>query len=551
MKNRIQRRIQEKFGWDVSGLGVYVDEQSEDIIPALIYDGRTAQIVPIMEGVIGSKEIKLIDSSITLQTAATCGRNALGTTTLTDKQMVVKPIKSNQNFCSEDLVDTWGQLGLPAGVRNQRESLAYEDLIISHQMNKILELNEDLIWKGSLGNVAPNLNKIDGFKKKFDADATVTQIFDIDELTFGQGTLMEIADFGEYAFMTNGVIMIYWDPTLGPAGDWHEIIASATIPMMRTICNFKGQAFGGNVVGLWDGVSAYTAWEDCDETFYVWSKIGELDFTPDRKNTAGYRRDPYGGEVYHTRRLGDNVIGYSSKGVVTFSPVTKPNPTFACIELDDVGLINQGAMDGNLHRQVYVGTDYIVREVTSQGVKELGYNLYISDLTDGDIIVNYDRLKKDFYISDGTTTYLLSPYGLTQVPQSPSAVWVDMTNKDEVVMLPNTVDSTDPYLASTIFDMEYRGEKTIFSVESDALITFDPVAKVGWMNTLSVWGYSDSVPLNDQGVAAIIISGNEFIVQLDFTLVAVIAPIKYIKVRYKMTDLRGVRGVHAPPPRGQ
>ena len=176
MKNRIQRRIQEKFGWDVSGLGVYVDEQSEDIIPALIYDGRTAQIVPIMEGVIGSKEIKLIDSSITLQTAATCGRNALGTTTLTDKQMVVKPIKSNQNFCSEDLVDTWGQLGLPAGVRNQRESLAYEDLIISHQMNKILELNEDLIWKGSLGNVAPNLNKIDGFKKKFDADATVTQI---------------------------------------------------------------------------------------------------------------------------------------------------------------------------------------------------------------------------------------------------------------------------------------------------------------------------------------------------------------------------------------
>ena len=379
-------------------------------------------------------------------------------------------------------------------------------------------------------------------------DYTVTHIFDVDVLTFGASTLMEAADFGEYAIMVNGAIIIYWDVDIL---DWHEIRSSATVPMMRTICNFKGQAFGGNVVGLWDGVSAYTAWEDCDETFYVWSKIGELDFTPDRKNTAGYRRDPYGGEVYHTRRLGDNVIGYSSKGVVTFSPVTKPNPTFACIELDDVGLINQGAMDGNLHRQVYVGTDYIVREVTSQGVKELGYNLYISDLTDGDIIVNYDRLTKDFYISDGTTTYLLSPYGLTQVPQSPSAVWVDMTNKDEVVMLPNTVDSTDPYLASTIFDMEYRGEKTIFSVESDALITFDPVAKVGWMNTLSVWGYSDSVPLNDQGVAAIIISGNEFIVQLDFTLVAVIAPIKYIKVRYKMTDLRGIRGVHAPPPRGQ
>ena len=175
-KNKLARRIEQKFSWDVSGLGTYVDEQSDEIIPALIYDGRTAQIVPIMEGVIGSKEIKLIDSSITLQDASSCGRNALGTTTLTDKAMVVKPIKSNQNFCSEDLVDTWGQLGLPNGVRNQRETLPYEDIIIAHQMNKILELNEDLIWKGNLGSATPNLNKIDGFKKKFDADATVTQI---------------------------------------------------------------------------------------------------------------------------------------------------------------------------------------------------------------------------------------------------------------------------------------------------------------------------------------------------------------------------------------
>ena len=77
-------------------------------------------------------------------------------------------------------------------------------------------------------------------------DYTVTHIFDIDELTFGIGTLMEVADFGLYAFMTNGVIMIYWDVTLG---DWRRIVASATIPMMRTICNFKGVAVGGNIVG--------------------------------------------------------------------------------------------------------------------------------------------------------------------------------------------------------------------------------------------------------------------------------------------------------------
>ena len=167
-------------------------------------------------------------------------------------------------------------------------------------------------------------------------DYTVTHIFDIDELTFGVGTLMEVADFGEYAFMTNGVIMIYWDVTLAV---WHEIIASATIPMMRTICNFKGQAVGGNIV---------SAWHDCDETYYVWSKIGNMDFTPDRQNEAGYRRCPFGGEVYHVRRLKDSVIGYSSKGVIQLDPVIAPVATFETKELHDVGLINRGAIDGNL-----------------------------------------------------------------------------------------------------------------------------------------------------------------------------------------------------------
>lgn len=173
-RNKLAQRIEQKFNWDVSGLGTYVDEQAEQIIPAMIYDGRTASLIQVMEGVKGSEEIKLIDNTIVLQDASSCGRSASGTTTLTDKAMTVKPIKSQQDFCSEDLVNTWGQLGLPNGFRAGQENLPYEDLIIAHQIGKIQEINEDLIWKGSLGNVAPNLNKIDGFKKKFDADSGVT-----------------------------------------------------------------------------------------------------------------------------------------------------------------------------------------------------------------------------------------------------------------------------------------------------------------------------------------------------------------------------------------
>ncbi|MBU2249635.1 MAG: hypothetical protein KKD77_23005 [Gammaproteobacteria bacterium] len=370
---------------------------------------------------------------------------------------------------------------------------------------------------------------------------TITSIFNVDELTFGKGTPMEVADFGEYIFMTNGVIMIYWDPALTA---WFPTVAVATIPMMRTVCNFKGQAVGGNIV---------SAWHDCDETFYIWSKIGSMDFTPDENNEAGYRRCPYGGEVYHVRRIGDHVVGYSSKGItlispVLVSPVAESIPTFGFKEISDIGLINRGAMNGNLNRHVYVGEDYILREITSEGIRELGYEHFMKLLAGEDIIVNYDPSKKDFYIGNSTKTFLLSPYGLTEVKQHPSAVW---RRNNETNMIPDVADVDSSYLCSEAFDIGYRGQKTIFSIESDIFLGEGIEAGVDYTHDLVNWHNEYYKPINDQGVAAIIASGNAFRFRLRFATINEDARIGYIKARYKMTDLRGIRGVYAPSPRGQ
>ncbi len=373
--------------------------------------------------------------------------------------------------------------------------------------------------------------------------STVTHIFDIDELTFGLGTLMEVADFGEYVFMTNGVIMIYWDVALTA---WHPIVASATIPMMRTICDFKGQAVGGNIV---------SAWYDCDETFYVWSKIGSMDFTPNEENEAGYRRCPYGGVVRNVRRIGDYVVGYSSKGITLMSPVSEPANTMGFDELSDIGIINQGAVNGNLKRHVYVGEDFVLREVALHGeltkhytVAELGYQYYMEELEGEDIIVSYDPAKEDFYIGNSKKTYLLSPYGLTEVRQHPSAVW---RSNNESCMLPETIDTNKPYICTEIFDMGYKGQKTVCSIESDVIPALEAEAGIDWLNDLTSWDMEHYKPLNNMGIAAITVAANAFRFRLRFSMIYEPARIGYINVRYKMTDLRGIRGVYAPPLRGQ
>ena len=368
-----------------------------------------------------------------------------------------------------------------------------------------------------------------------DDHLTVTHIFSIDELTFGKGDLMEVADFGEYAFMTNGVVMIYWDTTLSA---WQVITASATIPMMKTVCNFKGQAIGGNVI---------SAWHDCDEKFYVWSKIGSMDFTIDEDNEAGYRRCPFGGEVYHVRRLGDHVIGYSSKGIVQLTAVNAPASTFGFKELHDLGLINKGAMNGNLREHVFVDSDYNVWKIGAE-VKKLGYDRYMKRLAGEDIIVNYDPANGDFYIGNSEKAFLLSNSGLTEITQFPSAVW---RRGNETYMLPDTESTERPYICSELFDMEYKGQKTISTIETDVSQVEGAEAGIDYINDLNTWHTEIYKPINNQGIATNAVSGNMFRFRLRFSDVYNDMRISYIKARYKMTDLRGIRGVYAPGLRGQ
>ena len=365
----------------------------------------------------------------------------------------------------------------------------------------------------------------------------VTLIATLTFAVYGLGSLMEVADFGEYIFMTNGVAMVYFNPvTL----TWVTAAAIATIPMMKTVCNFNSQLIGGNVI---------SAWHDCDETFYIWSKIASADFSPWLSNEAGYRRCPYGGEVYHVRKLGNAVVGYSSKGITLMTPVMEPVTGYRFTELVDIGVLNRGAVCAGLGRHIYVGEDYVLREVTSEGVKELGYQFYMQELANAeDIIITYDPSNKDYYIGNSTKTFLLSPYGLTEVLQHPSAMW----RRDRMsYMLPDNDDTDLPYICTEVFDMQFKGQKTIFSIETDAMMVLGAEAGLDYSNDLLNWHSESYKPINDMGIVAIIAAGNMFRFRLRFDSLYNTFRIGYLKARYKMTDLRGIRGIYSPSPRGQ
>lgn len=380
------------------------------------------------------------------------------------------------------------------------------------------------------------INAVDEIYEISNDHATATLVMDVQELLWGQGTIMEVADFGNYALLVNGVVIVFRNVA---AGSWNISNSLATIPLMRTICNLNGQAVGGCVT---------SDWYDCDETYYVWSKIGSADFTPEQDNEAGYRRDLFGGEVLHTKVLGNRAVGYSTKGISFITPVNEPATTMGFAAVYDVGPVNRGAVGGNLIRHIYVGSDYRLREVTAEGVKRLGYRNYMSQLAGEDIIISYNELTGDFYIGNSDKTYLFANNKLSEITQHPSAVW---TQNGSAYLLPDTVDDTYPMIATVPFDIGYKGLKTITVIESNAFSVSGPEAGVDYSYDLESWGTGTYKPVNKVGVASVNTTAAIFKFKLRFEELLDSFTLNYLKVRYKMSDLRSIRGVHAPPPRGQ
>jgi hypothetical protein len=176
------------FGYDVTGLGAYVDQERNEILSELIQRADTISKISVMENVKGSAEIKLIASDVTLAAAASCGWSASGGAVLTDKTMTVKRVKINHAYCMEDLVDTWGQIALEAGAKTQDEKLAFADVLIALYQKALGAKVEKLVWLGDTASLDADLLHIDGFFKILSADTAVTQV----NQTVGTGTTFAI-----------------------------------------------------------------------------------------------------------------------------------------------------------------------------------------------------------------------------------------------------------------------------------------------------------------------------------------------------------------------
>jgi len=384
-----------------------------------------------------------------------------------------------------------------------------------------------------------------GLRKTFyevRSDGTLTPVvIDIDNVQTDD--LWDVGDFGKYQLVTkDGNFLL---EKAGDTGFWNKTDTShASIPMAKTVENFKGQALVGNI--------SFASWSEADENYIAWSKIGSVSFVNDRMNIAGYRPMHFNGPVYKLKRLGDYIVVYGLNGIGILYPVSVPAPTYGYDSLANFGIASKGAVGGDENVHCFIGKDGNLYKVMKKGksfeVGQLGYKEKVS-LMSSDSVVSYvpggeSDGEGDFYISDSDIGYVLTSQGLTATHQKVTAV----SKLDGVTKGFYESDGDTEFLGVTdIIDFGFRGQKTIYTFEVGCSGSGTYSIGLDWrMDTNAAFQTTQYVALNNQGIATLICAGAEFRLRLKYTNPADI-DVSYIKIRYKSNDKRAMRGYYRAP----
>ena len=346
------------------------------------------------------------------------------------------------------------------------------------------------------------------------------------------GTVWDFASFGSYIYGTNGSVQV----KRTAAGAWTSFASETNIPRVSTLCSFKGQFIGGNVK---------TTWHSRSTNSLIWSEIGAINCTPSLLNTAGFRDIPWPGDVQRVRRLGDGIAMYGDQGIGFMIPVSEPAPTFGFKELLGVGIVAKGAIGGDRHVHAFVDEEYwLWLWEEGQAPRRLGYQEFMSNLTGANIVIAYDPGDQEFYISDGSTSYLLTRYGLCETYQRvTSVIRIGDTTHGPF----SSGSDTSFTLWTDTMDFGSRGFKTLGHIElgvdtgevnQDVQIAVSTRAdKTGALSTSS-W-----INTNPEGIGFSGRTAHEFRVGVKAAAYGGMK-LDYINLHVKVVDRRAIRGVY-------
>jgi hypothetical protein len=155
------------MGFDVSALANYTKENEALLVTSSVLGAKTAALIKsagnVMVGVKSSEKINIMETDAIFQDGASCGFNASGSTTFTQRTVTPGKIKVNEALCPKDLEAKYLQKALPTG--SMYDSVPFEQEYSEKKAKTIAAQLETALWTGDTTSVNVNLNRFDGLVK--------------------------------------------------------------------------------------------------------------------------------------------------------------------------------------------------------------------------------------------------------------------------------------------------------------------------------------------------------------------------------------------------
>jgi len=163
------------MAFDISALSAYTEQNEAELVTSSVLGAKTASLIKsagnVMIGVKSSETINIMDTDAVFQAGGTCGFNASGTTTFTQRTVTVGKIKVQEALCPKSLETAYLQKALPTG--SQYDSIPFEQQYSDKKAKTIAAQVETALWQGDTGSATANLNKFDGLVKLIGAASGV------------------------------------------------------------------------------------------------------------------------------------------------------------------------------------------------------------------------------------------------------------------------------------------------------------------------------------------------------------------------------------------
>ena len=164
------------MAFNVSALADYTEQNEALLVTSSVLGAKTASLIKsagnVMVGVKSSETINIMDTDAFFQAGGTCGFNASGTTSFTQRTVTVGKIAVMEALCPADLEAKYLQKALPTG--SMYDSVPFEQEFTEKKAKRIASQLEKAIWQGNVASLDGNLNKFNGLIKLIaDASASV------------------------------------------------------------------------------------------------------------------------------------------------------------------------------------------------------------------------------------------------------------------------------------------------------------------------------------------------------------------------------------------